>query len=280
MIGSFPSSIQVAQTAEIRMLLHSGPRLLPPLPLRPKLSRRMGQMVAFDPKVDFNPDVKVQVPVNVELGGLPLSVGLFLGSGLSFLVRPQLQEGFAKTAALVLGAGLAVAGITNLILPKAQASAPAPAAPSSTPTTAAPSAPGGGGAVSAPAGVAVSDQGIFNGISGQVTYPGEGESVNIWPLASTYPIRVQVYNPSAASATFYLQIVANESPLPFGNAARTTFPLQVTVGPGQTRDIDINMPISTWAWNVKYVDVALSVYKQRMAGENPVLMAQRYLVVS
>jgi len=263
------------------MLLHSGPRLLPPLPLRPKLGRRMGQMVAFDPKVDFKPDVNVQVPVNVELGGLPLSIGLFLGSGLSFLLRPQLPEGFAKTTALVLGAGLAVAGITNLILPKAHAAAPsAPAAPGSAPTTTAPTAPGGAAAVSAPAGVAVSDQGIFDGISGQVTYPGEGESVNIWPFASSYPIRVQVYNPSAAPATFYLQIVANESPLPFGNAARTTFPLQVTVGPGQTRDIDINMPISTWAWNVKYVDVALSVYKQRMAGENPVLMAQRYLVVS
>lgn len=266
------------------MLLHSGPRLLPPLPLRPKLSRRMGQMVAFDPKVDFNPDVKVQVPVNVELGGLPLSVGLFLGSGLSFMLRPQLPEGFAKTTALVIGAGLAVAGITNLILPKASAAAPAatPApAPSSTPTTNAPTAPSApGSSVSAPAGVAVSDKAIFDGISGQVTYPGEGESVNIWAFSSSYPIRVQLYNPSTAPATFYLQIVANESPLPFGNDARTTFPMQVTVGPSQTRDIDINMPISTWAWNVKYVDVALTVYKQRMAGENPVLLAQRYLVVS
>jgi hypothetical protein len=240
----------------------------------------MGQMVAFDPKVDFRPDVKVQAPINVELGGLPLSVGLFLGSGLSFLLRPQLQEGFAKTAALVIGAGLAVAGITNLVLPKAQAAAPAGSAPapSSTPTTAVPTAPGGG--VSAPPGVAPTEQAIFNGISGQVTYPGEGESVNIWPFASSYPIRVQLYNPSSVPATFYLQVVANEDPMPFGSAARTTFPMQVTVGPGQTRDIDINMPISTWAWNVKYVDVALTVYKQRMAGENPVLMAQRYLVVS
>lgn len=239
----------------------------------------MGQMVAFDPKVDFRPDIKVQTPINVELGALPLSVGLFLGSGLSFLLRPQLQEGFPKTAALVIGAGLAVAGITNLVLPKAQASAPgAPAAPSSAPTTTAPTAPGGG--ATAPPGVAVSEQGIFDGVSGQVTYPGEGESVNIWPMASSYPIRVQLYNPSAAPATFYLQIVANESPLPFGNEARTTFPMQVTVGPAQTRDIDINMPISTWAWNVKYVDVALTVYKQRMASENPVLLAQRYLVVS
>lgn len=259
------------------MLRSSAPRFIPPLPLRPK----MGQIVSFDPKVDFRPDVKVTTPINVELGALPLSVGLFLGSGLSFLVRPQLPEGWPKTAALVLGAGLAVAGITNLVMPKAQASTPggsAAASPSSAPTTTAPSAPGGG--ASAPPGVAVSDLALFNGISGQVIYPGEGESVNIWPLASSYPIRVQLYNPAAAPVTFYLQIVANESPTPFGNEAKTTYPMQVTVGPGQTRDIDINMPISTWAWNVKYVDVALAVYKQRMASENPVLMAQRYLVVA
>lgn len=262
------------------MFRNAGP-MFKPVPLRPQFSRKMGQgIVTFDPKVDFRPDVKV--PINIELGALPLSVGLFLGSGLAFLVRPQLSEGFPKTAALVMGAGLAVAGITNLMLPKAQAASAAPASPqSATPTTTAPSAPQApGGSVSAAPGVAVSDQGVFAGISGQVTYPAEGESVNIWPLAGSYPIRVQVYNPSASPATFYLQIVADESPSPFGTEARTTYPMQVTVGPSQTRDIDISMPITTWAWNVKYVDIALAVYKQRMAGENPVLMAQRYLVVN
>jgi hypothetical protein len=260
------------------MFRNAGP-MFKPVPLRPQLGRKMGQgLVSFDPKVDFRPDVKV--PINVELGALPLSVGMFLGAGLAFLIRPQLSEGFPKTAALVVGAGLAVAGITNLMLPKAQA-APAVAVPGSTPTTTAPTAPSApGGGVSAPPGVTVSDESLFAGVSGQVTYPGEGESVNIWPLSSSYPIRVQLYNPAAAPVTFYLQIVANESPLPFGKEARTTFPMQVTVGPAQTRDIDINMPITTWAWDVKYVDIALSVYKQRMAGENPVLMAQRYLVVN
>lgn len=266
------------------MLRNSGFRLSP-LSIRPPYRPRIGQLVTFDPKVDFRPDVRVQAPINIELGGLPLSIGMFLGSGLAFLVRPQLQEGLPKTAALILGAGLAVAGITNLVLPKAQAAppaaAPTPAAASAVPTTTtptAPSAPGGG--VSAPAGVAISDQGVFDGVSGQVTYPAEGETVNIWAFSSSYPIRVQLYNPAPSPVTFYLQIVAEESPLPFGKDMRTTFPMQVTVGPAQTRDIDINMPISSWIWNVKYVDIALSVYKQRMAGENPVLLAQRYLVVS
>lgn len=134
--------------------------------------------------------------------------------------------------------------------------------------------------MSAPPGVAVSDQGAFSSISGQITYPGEGESIKIWAWASSYPIRVQLYNPSSVAATFYLKIVADESPLPFGKEQRTTFPMQVTVGPSQTRDIDINMPISSWAWDVKYVDIALSVYKQRAPNENPMLIAQRYLVVS
>lgn len=260
------------------MFRNAGP-MFKPVPLRPKFRSQMGQLVTFDPKVDFRPEV--QVPINVELGALPLSVGLFLGSGLAFLVRPQLPEGLPKTAAIILGAGLAVAGITNLMLPKAQATSPQAAAQSATPTTTAPTAPSApGGGVSAPPGVTLVDQSVFNGISGQVTYPAEGESVNIWALSSSYPIRVQLYNPSDTPATFYLQIVANESPLPMGSDARTTYPIQVTVGPAATRDIDINMPISTWAWNVKYVDIALAVYKQRMAADNPVLMAQRYLVVS
>lgn len=256
------------------MVRHAAPRFMPPLPLRP----RMGQIVTFDPKVDFRPDVKVQAPINVELGGLPLSIGMFLGSGLAFLVRPQLPEGFAKTTALVLGAGLAVAGVTNLMLPKAQG-APAPAAaPSSIPTTTAPYAPGG--AATAPPGVGLADKHAFDGITGRVSYPGETESVDIWPTASAYPIRVQLYNPTAVGATFYIEIVANENPHPFGEETRTTFPMQVTVGPGQTRDIDINMPISSWGWGTTYVDVDLTVYKRRVPSEDPQKIASRFMVVT
>lgn len=263
------------------MLHNSAPRLLKPIPLRHPYSPYMGQagsIVSFDPKVDvaFKPDVKV--PINIELGGLPLSLGLFMGSGLSFLVRPQLPEGLAQTAALVIGAGLAVAGITNLVMPKAQA-ASAPASPSSSvPTTTAPSAPGG--AASAPPGVAASEKYAFDGISGRVTYPGETEEVNIWATASSYPIRVQLYNPSSVSATFYLEIVANENPHPFGQEAKTTLPMQVTVGPGQTRDIDINMPITAWGLTTTYTEVDLTVYKRRLPNEDRQQIAMRFFVVT
>lgn len=260
------------------MLRNSAPRLLRPIPLRSPYRPYMGQIVSFDPKVDvaFKPDVKV--PINIELGGLPLSLGLFMGSGLSFLVRPQLPVGFAQTVALVLGAGLAVAGITNLVMPKAQAAPAAPAAPGSAPTTAPVSAPGGGAV--APPGIAAAEKYAFDSISGRVTYPGETEEVNIWATASSYPIRVQLYNPSSVSATFYIEIVGNENPHPFGEETRTTYPMQVTVGPGQTRDIDINMPITAWGLTTTYTEVDLVVYKRRVPNEDRQQIATRFLVVT
>lgn len=260
------------------MLKNFERKFLSPLPLRPPYRpASMGQIVQFEPRVEFNPDVNVSAPLNIELGGLPLSLGLFLGSGLAFFIRSQVPQGAPQTLALLTGAGLAVAGITNLVMPKAVAASLAPAPGSSVPTTAAPSAPQGG--VSAPPGIAASEKYAFDQISGRVSYPAETEAVDIWPTSSSYPIRIQLYNPSSVSATFYVEIVANETPHPFGDETRTTYPLQVTVGPGQTRDIDVNMPISSWGWSVDYVDVDLNVYKRRVPNEDLVRIATRFLVV-
>lgn len=268
------------------MLSNFSTKYLPPVTLRhpalamPRSPKQLGQIVTFDPKVDFRPDVRVEAPIKVELGGLPLSLGLFAGSALSFVVKGQLPAGWPQTVATLVGAGLAVGGIMNLMMPKAHATAPAPApsgGPSQVPTTAPPSAPGGG--VTAPPGMAPTGRSAFEQISGRITYPGETETVDIWPTASSYPIRLQLYNPSGESATFYIEIVATETPHPFGSEARTTYPMQVTVGPGQTRDIDINMPISSWGWAVDYADIDLVVYKRRVPNEDPVRIANRFLVV-
>jgi hypothetical protein len=264
------------------MLTNFSVKYLPPVTLRPAFSMprrpQMGQIVNLEPRVDFRPDVKVQAPINIELGGLPLSLGLFAGSALSFIVKPQLPMGWPQTLATIAGAALAVGGIMNLLMPKAQAAATVTAAPaSSVPTTAPPSAPGGG--ATAPPGVAVAEVSAFNQIVGTITYPGEGETLDIWPTASSYPIRVQLYNPSSSSATFYIEIVGKEFPHPFGAEATTTYPMQVTVGPGQTRDIDVNMPTSTWAWNVDYVDIDLTLYKRRVTNEDRIKIADRFLVI-
>lgn len=264
-------------------MLTNGNRQLFPVTLRhpamrmPMSPRRLGQLVALEPKVEFKPDVNVQAPINVELGGLPLSLGLFAGSALSFLVKPQLPGGAAQTIATLIGAALAVGGIMNLMMPKAHATAaPAPAG-SGVPTTTPASAPGG--AATAIPGVAAAQRSAFDQISGRVSYPGEGEQVDIWPTASSYPIRVQLYNPSGESATFYIEVVATETPHPFGAEATTTLPMQVTVGPGQTRDIDLNMPITSWGWNVDYSDIDLAVFKRRVPNEDKVKIADRFMVV-
>lgn len=248
------------------------------VPIRSMLSNRMGQLVQLEPKIEFKPDVNVQAPLNIELGGLPLSIGLFVGSGLAFVMKPQLPEGLAQSIALVAGAGLAVAGVTNLLMPKAAASASAPVQPSAAPpVTVQPSAPAGG--VSATPGYKPSDQGAFDSISGRVSYPADTETVDIWPTASTYPLRVQVYNPSPIPVTFYLEIVADEAPHPFGEELRTTYPIQVTIGGGETRDIDIAMPISSWGPLVDFVDIDLNVYKRRLPNEDAYRIATRFLVV-
>jgi hypothetical protein len=268
------------------MLTNFSTKYLPPVTLRhpalamPRSPKQLGQIVTFDPKVDFRPDVKVQAPINIELGGLPLSLGLFAGSALSFIVKGQVPAGWPQTVATLLGAGLAVGGIMNLLMPKAHAAAPAAApsgGPSQVPTTAAPSAPGGG--ATAPPGMAPPARPAFDQISGRITYPGEAEQIDIWPTSSSYPIRLQLYNPSGESATFYVEIVAKEFPHPFGDEVKTTYPMQVTVGAGQTRDIDIAMPITSWGWGVDYSDIDLVVYKRRVQNEDPVRIADRFLVV-
>lgn len=233
----------------------------------------MGQLVQLEPRIEFRPNV--QAPLNIELGGLPMSLGLFLGSGLAFVVKPQLPEGWPQNIALFAGAGLAVAGLMNLVLPKAEAAATLTPAPAS--VTSAPSDPYGGS--SATPSYTPPNQGAFDSISGRVSYPGDTETVDIWPTSSTYPIRVQVYNPSSDQVTFYLEVIADEAPHPYGEEMRTTYPIQVTIGGGQTRDIDINMPIASWGPLVDFVDIDINVYKRRLPGENAERIATRFLVV-
>lgn len=248
------------------------PRFVPLKPIG-----TMGQVVSFDPKVEFKPDVKVQAPIQIELGGLPLSIGLFLGSGLAFLVRSQLSPGAPQTVALLAGAGLAVGGITNLLAPKAQAAA-IPTPSSAIPTTTAPTGPSGA-PIAAPPGLEASDKYAFDQITGRVSYPAETETIDIWPTSSTYPLTLQLHNAASVPATFYIEIVADETPYPIGSAKRTTYPLQVTIGPGQNRDIPVNMPITAWDWMTGSVDVNLNVYKRRTPDEQPVRIASRYFIV-
>jgi hypothetical protein len=238
-------------------LIDRGP-LLKSVPFAPAWrpgARRLGQFV------QVSPQVKVEAPIQIELGGLPLSIGLFAGSGVTFLVRSGLPEGWPQTVATVFGAALAVGGAVNLLLPKAKA---APAA------AAAPSVPGGGTAQMSPP-LASTPEAVLAGVSAQIIRPLESDTVNISPFTSMVPVVVRLSNPSTEQASFEVVLEALENPGPFGSQVTTQKPVRVALGPGETRDLETDITLASWGILVDFVDVRLSVYKRQFVGPTLIL---------
>lgn len=215
------------------------------------------------PLVEIKPDVKVEAPIRIELGGLPLSIGLFGGSALAFLVRSGLPKGWLQTVSLVAGGALAAAGIVNLILPKAEAASAKPRVP-------APVAPGGLTTVTREWTPPAED--AFDAIVGTIASPADQATVDLGAGATSYPVRVQFQNPTATPISFELILIADENPS-VGSAVKTTFPAQVTVPPGnQVQEVDIPMPITAWNWYAGNVRIYLDLYKRRFPGAEPILI--------
>jgi hypothetical protein len=217
-------------------------------------TRRLGQFV------QVSPQVKVEAPIQIELGGLPLSIGLFAGSGVTFLVRSGLPEGWPQTVATVFGAALAVGGAVNLLLPKSVAVA-APAAPS---------VPGGGTAQMSPP-LAPTPEAVLANVSAQIIRPLESDTVNISPFTSIVPVVVRLSNPSTEQASFEVVLEALENPGPFGSQVTTQKPVRVALGPGETRDLETDITLASWGVLVDFVDVRLSVYKRQFVGPTLIL---------
>lgn len=237
--------------------------------------------MAQAPYVQVSPQVTIEkptisTPINIELGGLPLSLGLFAGSGVVFLLRSALPKGWPQTAALVGGAALATAGIVNLVLPKKTA-APAPAGPAAPTFGPAPAPSGaGGGAVGPAPSYKPPIESAFETVTGRISSPADFSTVDIQPWATSYPVRVQLDNrPSSVPVTFELELTAEEDPQPVGKSALSTLPVQVTLNPGEVRDVDLNMPIATWGALQTYVDIVLTARKRRAPGEASQLIDQR-----
>lgn len=238
--------------------------------------------LAQSPLVDLRPNINVESPkiapvLNIELGGLPISLGLFAGSALAFYVKSQVKSDWQKTAALVAGAFLAIGGILNLVLPKLSAAAQAPAPPAGTAPSAAPVAPGG--AASAAGSYTAPAPDAFGSITGRIVQPADFSTVDLWPWSSTYPVRIQLMNGSQAPATFELELTAEEDPAPIGAKAFSTLPVQVSLNPGEVKDIDVNMPIASWTSTADYVDVLITAKKRRAPGEAAQLIDMRSFVV-
>lgn len=240
-------------------------------PWSPAKSRMGDDLVKLSPNINVSPNVSV--PINLDLGGLPLSVGLFVGSGAIFLFRTALPEGWAKDLTLALGGLTAAAGVVNLLLPKASA---APTASASTNTP--PSAPSGTQVAATP-GFTPSGELAFSNVSGRIISPEDFSTVDVSPWASGYTVRVQLQNNSETAATFELELSSEETPSPVGSPATSSVPVQVTLGSKEIRDIDVEIPLVTWGALVDYIDVILTARKRRAPGESPELIDTRSFVI-
>lgn len=205
--------------------------------------RRMGQ-------ININPNI--QAPINIGLGSLPLSVGLFAGSGMALLIGSQVKS--VRSYTTVASIGLAVIGALNLIMPKGDA---APAAPATGPV-----APG---QTSGP--IAPTSEDAFRAVDGRILSPSYGDTISVSRFGQpSVPMRVRLTNKSNVDATFDLVISSDEDATPFGTQVSNSQTMRVTIPAGQTRDVDVSVGISTWGFTATHVDVDVTVSKRRIDG--------------
>jgi len=238
----------------------------------PLARRRIGESL-----VDVKPEINVKptIPINIDLGGLPLSIGLFAASGLTFLIRGALPKGWPQTLTIIGGGGLAAAGVINLMLPKAKASAPAaPAAPPS----------GVKAAEERPAGFAPPSVPAFSKVQFEMITPQPDQEIEHWGwLFSTdrIPVTVRLYNPTAEPVSFNLEFEWDEMPSLVGYSRESNHgakAFQVTLGPNEQRNDVFELPVATGGFSTS-LQVAMSVYKKRTPQENRFLLMTRTFVV-
>jgi len=214
--------------------------------------------------VQINPHV--EAPITIELGSLPLSLGLFAGSGISFLVGAQVPSIASVTT--LLGVGLAGFGVVNLLLPRkkpgeGQLPAISPVSPGST-----------SGALPR------TDEDAFSSVSGEIMAPSDYETIDVSPVGQPkIPARLRLSNPSGVVANFDLLIDIQEQPHPFGNAVSAQQPMRMSLGAGETRDFDIIIPLSSWDALVDYIDVDVTIRKRRFSGGDPAMIDAVMFVV-
>jgi hypothetical protein len=228
---------------------------------RPAAPRRPGMSQIEVP-------VTVDAPISVGLGALPLTIGLFAASGVSFLVGSQIPG--ARGITTVLGVLFAGGGVANLFL-----GAPSEAKAATTPP---PSLPGGDDVVVSPP-IEDTPEDAFALIEGRVISPTETSTVDISPIASSVPIRLRLTNPSNADASFDLVMDIQEQPEPFGDMMPSQESLRVDLGAGETRDYDVDLPLKTWEALTDYIEVDLTVRKRRISGGDAALLVSRFFVV-
>jgi hypothetical protein len=254
----------------------------PPSPKRIPLAqwrpapRKMGQSL-----VNVNPNVNVtapvNVPINIDLGRLPLSVGLFAGSVVAFVVKGQLPKGAWRTASMVGGVGLAIAGVGNLFVKKPAAAVQTVVPRGSQPPVS--TTDFRGNPVTSQV-VNVASQRSFDSVTGRILTPTDFSTVDLWSWQGSYPVKIQFNNPSSDTVDFTLELTGAESPAPFGDETSASYAQQVSIGPGETKNVDVSMPTATWGFSKTYVDIVLTAKKRRAAPDEPAMLDFKSFVIS
>ena len=210
-------------------------------PIRPE----MGQ-------IQINPNI--QAPINIGLGSLPLSLGLFAGSGMALLIGSQTPS--LRTLTTITSIGLAALGALNLIAPKGDQAPP----PRPTTTAVAP------GQSSGP--VEQSVEAAFAAVEGRILSPSYGDTIDVSPIGTpSVPVQLRLTNKSQhADANFDLVIASEENPHPFGNNVGNSQSMRVFIPRGETRDVGVSIGISSWEALTDYVEVDVTVAKRRIDG--------------
>jgi hypothetical protein len=216
-------------------------------------------------QIQINPNISA--PINIGLGSLPLSLGLFAGSGMALLIGSQAPS--IRTVTTITSIGLAVLGALNLLAPK---DVPPPAGP---PTTTAVT-PGQSSGPVAP----TAEEG-FRALDGRIISPSYGDTIDVSPIGTpNVPMRVRLTNKSPnADANFDLVITSDEQPKPFGARVQNSQTMRVFIPRGETRDVDVSVGISSWEALVDYVEVDVTVAKRRIDGGNKENLAGVMFVV-
>lgn len=234
--------------------------------------------------VEVRPEIKIEsptisTPINIELGGLPLSLGLFAAGGLAFLVRGSLETGWPKTTALMVGSALGVAGIVNLVLPK-KASAPPAAAPPK--PMVAPTPPSGIiPTEGSPPGFTPPSAPAFSKTVIQMTSPATDQTVEHTGTFLGFgtpkiPVQLQLYNPTEESVTLNLEFEWDEQPSLIGysrDIVHSSKGFQLTLAPFEQRNETVDLPMVTGLSTL--TTVGLVLYKRRTPQENKYLVLTR-----
>lgn len=216
-------------------------------------------------QIEINPEINA--PINVGLGSLPMTLGAASAGALAFLGAYTLPN--FRGPLSFLGISSLAFAVYNLFRKDSGITSEAPGTISPT--------GGSGGAISPP--IAETDEDAFALLEGRIVSPGEWQKVDLGWFGSDVPVRTRLTNPSSKDITFDLIFDVEEIPTPFGDVEKFSVPTRVTIGAGETRDVDSIISSIAWGSTTTEVDVYVTLQKRRIAGGAPALLAYRHFVI-